>query len=244
MFLQSFSRNQCLLLHARVKSRPFKKILPSTILLYTPENWHDNETTTIKKDVSPIRKDDFPASHVSFLKNTCNNYAQLKRHYGTAPCRSSSTKKQTTLLTWGCRPHFVVSLPSRRTKKQHGRVWHQVLTYWRERTFMIKHAEFWYISEIWLFLFQSDKRTSMSHHILHHLERENPSISLVLSHDLMISAVYIFSAFISQQHWKQKTKKSALTENQQIRLLVVHPIYTCTETLHYLHLFIILSFCS
>ena len=126
MFLQSFSRNQWLLLHAWVKSRPFKKILPSTILLYTPENWHDNETTTIKKGVSPIRKGDFPASHVSFLKNNCNNYAQLKRHYGTAPCRSSSTKKQTTLLTWGCRPHFVVSLPSWRTKKQHGRVWHQV----------------------------------------------------------------------------------------------------------------------
>lgn len=123
-------------------------------------------------------------------------------------CVDLPPQKQTTLLTWGCRPHFVVSLPSWR-KKNNTAERHQVLTYWRERSFMIKRAEFWYISEIWLFLLQSDKLTSMSHHILHHLESDNPSIvSQVLSHDLMKSAVYIFSAFISQQHWKQKTKKN------------------------------------
>lgn len=140
----------------------------------------------------------FQLAMVSFLKNNCNNCAQLKRHHGTALCRSSTTKTNNfTYLglpaTLRCQP------PKLAEKKNNMAERHQVLTYWRERSFMIKRAEFWYISEIWLFLFQSDKLTSMSHHILHPLERENPSIvSLVLSHDLMKSAVYIFSAFISQ----------------------------------------------
>ena len=93
------TRGYCSMLGLKVGHS--RKYFPQLFYYTPPENWHDNETTTIKKDVSVslFSKGDFPASHVSFLKNNCNHYAQLKRHYGTAPCRSSTTKtKQLYLL--------------------------------------------------------------------------------------------------------------------------------------------------
>ena len=163
----------------------------SQLFYYTPPK--TDMTPPSRKMYLLLEKVIFQLAMVSFLKSNCNNYAQLKRHYGTALCRSSTTK--TNNFTYLGLPATLRCQPPKLAEKKHGRKTPGINILARKE---FHDQTCWILIHFRDLAFSISKWQTDQHEPSYPapLGKGKPSNSITGA--FLKSAVYIFSAFISQ----------------------------------------------